>query len=258
MLLTFDIEDYYKNFCKYQLQENVEFNKNFLYQTKEISKYLKQLNIVAIFYILGEVAEFFPDLIRSIKNDNHLIGIHGYNHENISKFSKTQFENDIKKCLKILKTIDRKIEINHYRSPSFSMLQNIDDYYDVLNKYKINFSSSLSYAKYKKLKDITNFHDVKELPIPSFNFIFIDYKFTGGSYFRLTPMFLIILFSKFFKNKNLIYYFHPYDFYYKDKLNPFKHSNKIKKINNLRTTIKNIFYNLNTRNNMKKFIKIAK
>ncbi len=72
MKFTFDIEDYYKNFCRYQLNENINFNNDFYYNTIEISNYLKSKNITGIFYILGNVAENYPNLVKYLKMINIL------------------------------------------------------------------------------------------------------------------------------------------------------------------------------------------
>lgn len=255
MIYTFDIEDYYKNFCRYQLNENINFNDNFFYQTIGISEHLKSKNIVAIFYILGEVAEHYPELVKKIYSDNHLIGLHGYNHKNINNFTKEDFKNDLLKSINIIKNIDKNIMINHYRSPAFSMLNNINEYYEVLHDLKIFNSSSFTNTKYNKIKNKVNFINIKEKPLPSINLLFIDYKFTGGSYFRLTPFIIINFLIKFYKKNNLIFYFHPYDFFYFEKLNPFKYLKKNKLIH-LKKIYKNFFYNINTKNNKNKFNKI--
>ena len=137
MIYTFDIEDYYKNFCKFQLDESIDFNINFYEQTLEISNYLNKNKIKGIFFILGEVAEYFPNLVKQIHKDNHIIGLHGYDHENINNFTKEKFKKDLKKSIDIFKSIDKNITINHYRSPGFSMLNNINEYYEVLNEMEI-------------------------------------------------------------------------------------------------------------------------
>lgn len=255
MIYTFDIEDYYKNFCKFQLNENIEFNNNFYDQTLEISKYLNKNNIIGIFFILGEVAEYFPNLVKQIIKDNHIIGLHGYNHENINNFTKEKFKNDLKKSINIFKSIDKNIKINHYRSPGFSMLNNINEYYEVLNEMKIYNSSSFTNTTFNKIKKNIHFYKVKEAPIPSINLFFIDYKFTGGSYFRITPMIIMNFFFKFYNRNNLIFYFHPYDFFYIEKLDPFKYSKKNKQ-NYIKKYLRNFFYNVNTKNNIQKFNKI--
>lgn len=255
MIYTFDIEDYYKNFCKFQLNETIDFNNNFYRQTLEISKYLNKNKIKGVFYILGEVAEYFPNLVRQIHKDNHIIGIHGYDHKNIKNFTKENFKKDLKKSIDIIKSIDKNILINHYRSPGFSMLNNINEYYEVLNELKIYNSSSFTNTKFKKIKKNIQFFNVKELPLPSINLFFIDFNFTGGSYFRITPMILMSFLFKFYNKKNIIFYFHPYDFFYIEKLNPFKYSRKNKK-NYIKKYLRNFFYNINTKNNLQKFYKI--
>jgi len=255
MIYTFDIEDYYKNFCKYQLNENINFNNYFFHQTIEISEYLKSKNISGIFYILGEVAENYPELVKKIFKDNHTIGLHGYNHKKINNFTKNEFKNDLKKSIYIFNNIDKKIKINHYRSPSFSMLKNVNEYYEVLNDLKIFNSSSFTNTNFSRIKNKINLLKVKEKPLPSINLLFIDYKFTGGSYFRLTPLFMLKYLIKRYKKNNIIFYFHPYDFFYVEKLNPFKYINTNKPIS-LKNKFRNFFYNINTKNNKRKYNKI--
>lgn len=257
MKFTFDIEDYYKNFCRYQLNENINFNNDFYYNTIEISNYLKSKNITGIFYILGNVAENYPNLVKVLKDDKHIIGLHGYDHKSLINFTKEDFRNDIDKCIKIFKKIDKNLEINHYRSPGFSMLKNVEDYYEILDEMNIKYSSSFTFSKFRKIKNNINFKNINELTLPSINLLILEYKFTGGSYFRITPYFVIDFLLKFFGKENIIFYFHPYDFFYNSRLDPFKYIKK-RKINIIFKYLRNYFYNFNTKNNKKKFYKTIK
>lgn len=256
MLITFDIEDYYKNFCKFNLNKEVKHNKLFLQKTLILSKELRKNKISAIFFILGDIIELFPDIVKKIINDGHQIGVHGYNHTLINGFNKINFKQDLVMCQNSLKKINKDFKINYYRSPAFSMMSNIQDYYDVLNDMDIRFSSSFTLNNYTNIKNEINFGKVKEIPLISIDFIFFNFKFTGGSFFRITPYFILKFLINFYRNKEkeLVFYFHPYDFFYKYYLDPFKYS-KISKTKYLKYYFKNMFYNFNLKKNNIKFKK---
>jgi peptidoglycan/xylan/chitin deacetylase (PgdA/CDA1 family) len=56
--------------------------------TKDLLEGLKERNVKATFFVIGEKAEAYPDLIKKIQDDGHIIGNHSYTHVNLGILSK--------------------------------------------------------------------------------------------------------------------------------------------------------------------------
>lgn len=73
--------------------------------TEEIINILKDYNINATFFVLGNKVELYADVIReSIKNGNE-IGNHSYNHKQLTKLTPLEIQNQINKTQDIIKNI---------------------------------------------------------------------------------------------------------------------------------------------------------
>lgn len=58
--------------------------------TPEMLAALKERNVKATFFLLGEEVEKYPEIVKQIQADGHLIGNHSYKHEQLSKLPMEQ------------------------------------------------------------------------------------------------------------------------------------------------------------------------
>ena len=58
--------------------------------TPEMLAGLKERNVKATFFLLGEEVEKYPELVKQIHEEGHLIGNHSYKHEQLSKLAMEQ------------------------------------------------------------------------------------------------------------------------------------------------------------------------
>ncbi len=70
--------------------------------TPKILDILKQHNVRATFFVLGSLASRRPDVIRRIIAEGHEVGIHTWNHGNLTKLSPAAIRADIGRCSKLL------------------------------------------------------------------------------------------------------------------------------------------------------------
>jgi len=183
--------------------------------TNTILSFLKRHNIKASFFVLGWIAEQYPELIRQIAGDGHDIGYHSYYHR-IPKFqSQKEFEKDLTKGIKILERISTR-EIKYYRAPNFSLENKW--MLDSLADHGIQVSSSIKNPISHNKKDLPfmpfefrrGSHRIIELPLNTKNLIFIKLVFSGSGYFRILPYQLLK--QLFNREAYLMLYFHPNDF----------------------------------------------
>lgn len=73
--------------------------------TKQLLKGLRERDVKATFFVLGEKAEAYPELIKEMKKDGHLIGNHTYTHIQLTKQNEKQFKEELKKTSEIINQI---------------------------------------------------------------------------------------------------------------------------------------------------------
>ena len=91
--LTFDIEDYFQveAFKQYiAFEEWPNYQSRVVQNTRKIIDILDERNVKATFFILGWVAERFPEMVRQITEDGHEIATHGYAHNMV--YTQTPFK----------------------------------------------------------------------------------------------------------------------------------------------------------------------
>jgi peptidoglycan/xylan/chitin deacetylase (PgdA/CDA1 family) len=73
--------------------------------TPQILKILKQYQIRATFFVLGEQAQHNPDIIRQIHEEGHVIGNHTWTHSNLTRLSATQIQHEIESTNQLLESL---------------------------------------------------------------------------------------------------------------------------------------------------------
>jgi hypothetical protein len=96
----------------------------------------------ATFFILGWIAERYPDLIRRIQKEGHEIACHGYAHKLIYHQSKEEFRGDIRKAKAILENIIGD-EVIGYRAPSYSITNKSQWAFEILTEEGFKYDSSI-------------------------------------------------------------------------------------------------------------------
>jgi polysaccharide deacetylase family protein (PEP-CTERM system associated) len=224
--LTVDLEFWYCNeFIKKFIPNN---NHNYIVESVEkILLLFQKHNVKATFFVLGIVAEKYPDLIKKIYNNGHEIASHGYTHELITNLDEKTFEKEIKNSVELLDSIIGEKPIG-FRASNFSVNNSTKWVFKVLNRYGFKYDSSIFpiktnlYGVYEapldvyrpSINDVTK-HDpngkIIEFPLTVFNFI-KNIPISGGFYLRILPTYIILNgFKKINKERRGVLYFHPWE-----------------------------------------------
>ncbi|MDE5907309.1 MAG: polysaccharide deacetylase family protein [Lachnospiraceae bacterium] len=75
------------------------------YYTEQLLRGLKERNVKVTFFITGKSAEAYPEIVRAIYEDDHLIGNHTYNHTQLSSRNREKFKEEIIKTNEVIKEI---------------------------------------------------------------------------------------------------------------------------------------------------------
>ena len=176
----------------------------------------------ATFFILGEIADAFPGLIRKIDSCGHEIGVHGYIHDQLFKLTPEKFACDIKKTKAMLEDITGKTVFG-YRAPAFSITQETSWALEIIAEAGFKYDSSIMPAQMKRYgwkgfeKDIVRLDlpgktSLIEVPLPVINLLGNPVPACGGGYLRYFPLgFTKWAFSSIVRNRPVIMYLHPYE-----------------------------------------------
>jgi glycosyltransferase involved in cell wall biosynthesis len=106
--------------------------------TNRLLDVLDKHNVKATFFVVGKIVEEQPKVIQSIAKRGHLIGLHGYEHESLDKYSSnelTVFGKQITKTEDKIKQLTGSKPIS-FRSPYLmGPLFHSDELYDILSKH---------------------------------------------------------------------------------------------------------------------------
>jgi hypothetical protein len=204
-ILTFDLEFWYNSgFLKKYLSDGELFVADYVIESVEpILDLLDRYGHKATFFVLGRVAEKYPELIRKISDSGHEIGSHGYSHRPLDELNEKELEREVGATSDVLKRITGKDPAG-FRAPNFSLCKKTGWAWKVIKKY-FQYDSSVNPLSFARLPALAT-----EIP-PSL----------GGIYFRVLPLKLYLFLANLISKQNPpVLYFHPYElFEFSPKIN---------------------------------------
>jgi polysaccharide deacetylase family protein (PEP-CTERM system associated) len=188
--------------------------------TRRLLDLFAKKGIKSTFFVLGWVAERYPDLIKEIHNQGHEVASHGYAHRRVTLLSRNEFLQDVKRSKDHLEDLLGE-QIIGYRAPSFSIGYSNEWAFEVLAELGFKYSSStypVNHDLYGS-PDWPRFaynrpENILEIPIPTLRIMGKQIPIGGGGYFRLYPYKITEkLVSKYLRQEKQPYsfYFHPWE-----------------------------------------------
>jgi polysaccharide deacetylase family protein (PEP-CTERM system associated) len=98
--------------------------------------------VKATFFVLGWLAERYPDLVRRIQKEGHEIACHGYAHKLIYTQSKEELREDVRKAKTVLEDITGS-EVIGYRAPNYSITNKSQWAFEILVEEGFEYDSSI-------------------------------------------------------------------------------------------------------------------
>lgn len=220
--LSIDLEDYWSILCRDWLGiPDAKPTEAVLRNTRWYINVFNKHNVKATFFILGEVAEAFPDLIKQIAAEKHEIAVHGFYHRQIFKLSRDEFKKEISDAKKLLEDLSGQQVIGH-RAPAFSINKDTQWALEVLAELGFVYDSSISpmagkrygwpdFRKAIHKMQMPNGQSIIEVPMSTIS-IGVRELGIGGGYMRHFPYLYTKLAIKHIqKNRPAIIYLHPYE-----------------------------------------------
>jgi polysaccharide deacetylase family protein (PEP-CTERM system associated) len=225
-ILSVDVEDW---FCVEVLANRIRFGDWNNYKSRILPNLLKILSLLkknrtfATFFVLGWIAEKFPEVVQLIKEEGHEIASHGFSHRLVFKQTKEEFTEDIRKSKEILEQISGEKVIG-FRAPSFSIIESSFWALDILASLGIKYDSSIFPIKHMTygipdaprfpfVMNLKNGNQIKEFPLTTMKILGRNFPAAGGAYLRIFPYWYT---KMAIKNANrhgkpAIIYFHPWE-----------------------------------------------
>ncbi len=157
---------------------------------------LEERGKVATFFIVGELAEHYPELIRRIAGAGFEIASHSYSHLKMDPANRRTCEQDITRSKHLLEDISGR-EVVGYRSPTWTANLTDDWLWDHLVGLGFRYDSSLFPFKTHLYGSFANpvrpFRlrpGLREIPPSVATFGPLRVPYGGGFYLRLYPMWL--------------------------------------------------------------------
>ena len=223
-ILTLDIEGWYQSSLDILGPEHAEVprpvppGERVVTNTRRLLRILAEYGVHATCFILGTVAEAYPDLVREIHTAGHEIATHGYSHELVYHMTPAEFKADVQQAIQLTQSA-----IRGYRAPYFSITRDSEWALEALAELGMEYDSSIFPIR-RKLYGFPGWEgfphtvhtaagDLCELPISTVSLLGQNLPVGGGGYFRLLPYPLIREAIRAINRQGqpAVFYLHPYE-----------------------------------------------
>ena len=141
-IFSVDVEDdinlLYRNFTG----DSIAPTEYVIRNTNTILELLDKHTTRATFFVLGQIAEEYPELVQAMSNSGHEIGTHGYTHRLITQLTPEEFRQEIRDSKTRLEQITGK-EVKSHRAPAFTIVKDTLWALEILLEEGIRYDSSI-------------------------------------------------------------------------------------------------------------------
>jgi polysaccharide deacetylase family protein (PEP-CTERM system associated) len=220
--LTIDLEDWHQLFHRRLTGELIRPTPAVVSTTHRLLDMLDETGVRATFFVVGNVAETYPGLVREVVQRGHEIGSHTYSHELIFRMQPAAFKADMRRSLAGLQDLAGQ-PILGFRAPEFSVGHLRHWCFEVLAELGFRYDSSvfplprvrygIPEAPRHPFAITTPSGAIYEYPLATWDAGRLRLPVAGGSYFRLLPGGLLdrALRAIDESGRTAVLYFHPYE-----------------------------------------------
>lgn len=220
--LTIDVEDYHNVFARDWLHREGPPTDAVVRNTRRLLSILAGHGVRATFFLLGEVAEAFPHLVREIVAGGHEVGAHGFQHTQVFKLTPEAFRADVGRARSAIETV-AGVPVRGYRAPAFSIMPGTSWALDILAELGFRYDASVFPIAGRRYGWPGFPPDIHEMVLPSGRRIIEAPASTvsvfgkrlpacGGGYLRHFPgMVTRWAIRRIQRRRPVIVYMHPYE-----------------------------------------------
>lgn len=197
---TVDVEDYFQVAAferEITREQWDDFPCRVVPNTQRILALLKRRQVRGTFFVLGWIADRFPDLVLEIHSQGHEVGSHGYWHRRIYEQSAEDFRADLRRSREAIATVIGA-QPSVYRAPTFSITSQTPWALSILAQEGFQVDSSIFPIHHDRYgiagaprelhQQQTDAGPIWEFPPTVARFGRLNVPVSGGGYFRLFPL----------------------------------------------------------------------
>ena len=200
-ILTIDLEDWYHildNESTRHESDWAKFESRIPEQCDQLLEQLRRHDIKATFFVLGWVAERFPDVIAKVHSLGHEIACHSNRHQLVYEQTPAQFRDDLEEAVAHIEAACG-VRPNAYRAPGFSVTEKTPWAFDILAELGFDTDCSVFPAPrahgglpgygqgVPRIIRTVSGNELRELPMNYTMMLGRPVVYGGGGYFRLIP-----------------------------------------------------------------------
>src|SRR5690554_2482614 len=165
--------------------------------TERLLALFEQHQVKATFFVLGWVAERFPELIRKLSAHGHEIASHGYSHQLIYNQTQDVFREETIRSKALLEDITGK-SVDGYRAASYSITRDSLWALGILSEAGFTWDSSIFPIRHDNYGipdsptapyaiQTASGAIIREFPLTTAHIMGLSIPAAGGGYFRQFP-----------------------------------------------------------------------
>ena len=165
--------------------------------THKLLAIFDQFSVRGTFFVLGWVAERYPQLIKDIAGCGHEIACHGFSHRLVYEQSPKEFREETLRAKNLLEDITGSAVIG-YRAASYSIVRESLWALDILVELGFAYDSSIFPVHHDRYgipnaervphrMRTLNERSIVEWPLATARILGLSLPVAGGGYFRLLP-----------------------------------------------------------------------
>jgi len=220
-ILTIDVEEaFHRNDLQLSSRQRALLGGRVVEQTERLIALLRAAGQKGTFFVLGEVAERYPNLVKKLTHEGFELGLHGYGHRLVYEQKKDDFLSETRAAKALVEEIGGK-EVIGFRAPSWSITERSLWALRILADMGFQYDSSILPAKaYVGGLSRSNpfIHrraeaSIIEVPPSIFRIGRFRLPFSGGLYLRTLPYRFIQYCIKRLNKRGLpaVIYLHPWE-----------------------------------------------
>ncbi len=229
IVLSFDVEEHDRIEAAVRLTVRPDLKRTYADRMEAATRrLLDQLatagDVPATFYVVGQIAESHPKLVRDIAAAGHEVASHSHTHLRIHRFTPDAFREDLKRSIDTLEQATGT-KVVGFRAPTFSLTKATAWAVDELLRVGLTYDTSIFPVRHDRYGVPTAprgpFHlegtagRILELPLLTLRTLGQNLPVAGGGYFRLFPLgFMRAGLKQVADVPNAVgmLYFHPWEF----------------------------------------------
>ncbi len=229
IILSFDVEEHHRieaaRGVTIDERRESHYRERMEYATRWLLDQLGERGVSATFFVVGQIAESHPELVRDIADAGHEVASHSWDHRRVHLFTPATFREDVLRSKDALEQATGAPVVG-FRAPTFSIVRQTLWAIDVLAELGMKYDSSIYPVRHDRygIPDAPRWpfsakgqtHSLLEIPPATWRILGANLAVGGGGYFRLFPPALmrrgIVQTMRQGQPPVAMLYFHPWEF----------------------------------------------